>query len=60
MAAPNEAMSAQEFGQLIAFLGQNGVAQQAAQDVLGNNPAGRTRKEITDTLRAWLKDRPKA
>ena len=48
-----------DFGQLIAYLGQKGVAQNVAQQVLGNNPAGRTRQEIADTLRAWLKDRPK-
>ena len=55
----NETPDNSEFGLLIAYLGQNGVAADAARDVLGNNPNGRTRQEITNTLRAWLKTRPK-
>ena len=49
-----------EFGQLISFLAQNGMTVQAAQAVIGTNPNGRTRQQIADELREWLRTRPKA
>ena len=55
----NDVPSQAEFGLLIAYLANNGMTQQAAQDVIGSNPNGRTRSQIASELRAWLKDRPK-
>ena len=53
--------SPSEFGELIAYMSsQWGITAQAAQDIIGTSPNGRTRQEIADDLRAWLKDRPKA
>ena len=57
---PTSAPSAAEFGLLVAYLGRNGLAASAARAVIGNNPAGRTRAEISATLIAWLATRPKA
>ena len=56
----NSAPPVSQFGQLVAFLAQTGMGQQAAQNVLGAAPNGRTRQQIADELREWLKTRPKA
>ena len=56
----NETPSAAEFGQLRAYLAQNKVKQATITEVIGTGANGRTRAQIADTLRAWLKDRPKA
>jgi len=55
----NEVPDNAEFGRLIAFMAQNGMTAQAARDVIGNDPAGRTRQEISDELKLWFKTRPK-
>ena len=52
--------STAEFGLLINYLAQNGMTANAARAVIGNDPNGRTRQQIADELRTWLKDRPKA
>lgn len=57
---PDDPMRNAEFGSLVSYLARNGVANQVARSVLGNSPAGRTRKEMTDALREWLRERPKA
>ncbi len=44
-----------EFGQLVAYMAQNGMTLKAAEDVIGNSPAGRTRQQITEELRTWLR-----
>jgi hypothetical protein len=49
-----------EFGQLRAFLAQNGLTQQQIINIIGLAPNGRTRGEIADQLREWLKVLPKA
>jgi hypothetical protein len=55
----HEVYSNSEFGQLVAYMAKNGMTAQAARQVIGNNPNGRTRMEIADELRIWLKNRPK-
>ncbi len=60
MKTPSEAPSGAEFEQLVDFLAENGMTATAARAVIGNSPNGRTRGEIADELRAWLKERPKA
>jgi len=57
---PTEQPTAAEFGKLIAFMARNGMTAAAARAVIGNNPNGRTRQQITNELIAWLKTRPKA
>ena len=51
---------AAEFGQLRAFLAQAGVSQAQITEWIGGSPAGRTRTEIADLLRAGLRELPKA
>lgn len=55
--SPNEKPGASEFGQLIAQLAKLGMTSQVAREVLGNNPNGRTRKEIIQILIEWIKAR---
>lgn len=55
--SPNEKPSASEFGALIAYLARLGIASQIAHQVLGNNPNGRTRKEIVQNLIEWIRVR---
>ena len=51
---------AAEFGLLRAYLAQQGVSQAEITEAIGIGAQGRSRAEITDELRAWLKTRPKA
>jgi hypothetical protein len=60
MAKRTDPISATNFGLLVAYLGQHGVAASAARAVIGRNPDGRTRAQIADILREWLRTRPKA
>lgn len=53
-------MGSSEFGQLRAFLAQNGVSQAQITEVIGVGAQGRTRAEIAAELRAWFKELPKA
>jgi hypothetical protein len=46
---------AQEFGQLRAYLGQQGMDQEDINAAIGQSANGRTRLEITDDLITWLK-----
>jgi len=45
---------AAEFGQLRAYLAQQGYSQAQIKDAVGTTPNGRTRAEITDQLVAWM------
>jgi len=53
----NEVPKAAEFGQMVAYLARNGFPIPEITDIIGRNPAGRTRAEIADELRVWLKER---
>lgn len=44
-----------EFGQLRAYLAQNGMSQAQITEAVGVGAAGRTRLEITNRLREWLR-----
>ncbi len=69
MPRPTDTFSAAEFGQLRAFLAKPqgkppnqtpGFTQAWINSVIGTAPAGRTRAQITDLLRAALRILPKA
>lgn len=51
---------ANEFGQLRSYLAQNGVSQAQITAVIGTGAQGRSRAEITQLLREWMKTLPKA
>lgn len=57
---PSANPSAAEFGQLRAFLAQNGVPQAEIDAAVGKTISKRTRAFITEQLRDWLALRPKA
>lgn len=48
-----------EFGQLVAYLVRSGMKPSDVTAVIGNNPNGKTRGQVADELRAWVKNRPK-
>jgi len=48
-----------EFGQLRAYLAQNGVSQEQIRAVIGTGARGRSRNEIAQILRDWFKTLPK-
>lgn len=56
----HESPDASEFGKIRAYLAQNKVKQADITAVIGNGANGRTRAQIADTLREWLRTRPKA
>lgn len=60
MKLPNESPDAAEFGLLRAHLAGKGVSQAELDAVIGSNVGGRTRAEISNSISAWLKTRPKA
>lgn len=60
MKLPDEMPDASEFGLLRAYLAQAGVSQAQIIEWIGTSPAGRTRAEIAEALRAGLKGLPKA
>lgn len=47
--------SPNEFGQLRSFLAQNGMSQAQIDEAVGTAAAGRTRLEIANELREWLR-----
>lgn len=51
---------ASEFGRLRSYLARQGVSQAQIREVIGNGAQGRTRAQIADELREWLRTRPKA
>ena len=56
---PKDNMPANEFGQLRAYLAQQGVSQAEIDEAIGTAPAGRTRAGVADDMGAWLKTREK-
>ena len=56
----NQEPPVNEFGKIRSLLAQAGVKQADITAVIGNGSNGRTRAQIADELRAWLKTRPKA
>ena len=60
MKPPNGETDINEFGQLRAFLARSGFKQAWIKSVIGDTPAGQTRKQITDKLRAAMALLPKA
>ena len=51
---------ANEFGKIRSMLAKNGVSQAQIKEAIGTGAKGRTRSEIADTLRDWLKGLPQA
>lgn len=47
--------SAQEFGQLRSYLGQQGMDQEAINAAIGNASNGRSRSDISNDLKTWLR-----
>ena len=56
----DESPPANEFGKIRSMLAREGVKQADIKAVIGDQVKGRTRHEIANDLRAWLKTRPKA
>ena len=56
----NGVPDANEFGQKVAFLVQNGFTPQWITAIIGNSAGGRTRAEITADLIEGLRVLPKA
>jgi len=59
MKDPGTPPTAAEFGLLRAFLARNKFTQSWIQSVIGNAPAGKTRAQITELLKAAIKVLPK-
>ena len=55
----NETPPANEFGKIRSFLARSGVSQAQIKDVIGTGAQGRSRDEIAQLLRDWLRTRPK-
>lgn len=55
MKPTHEKPSAAEFGQLVAFLVRNGVTVADVHKRIGTGVGNRTRAEILQALRDWLK-----
>lgn len=55
----DEKQTAAEFGLLRAYLAKIGVTQAQINAAIGKTANKRTRAQIVDMLRAWLKDLPK-
>ena len=53
---PYEIPSTAEFGLLRAYLARAGISQNDIKIIIGINPDGRTRSEITAELKEWLKE----
>lgn len=60
MKNPNGIPDAAEYGQTIAYMVRNGMTGAEARAMIGDTPNGRSRKQITDELRAGFKESPKA
>lgn len=55
--AKDERPSANEWGQLRAFLARNGLSQAQIGAAVGDNINGRSRGDIAAALNAWLSGR---
>ncbi len=49
-----------EFGQIRAYLAIQGVSQGEITTVIGTGAQGRSRAEIAELLRLWMRNLPKA
>ena len=56
----NGTPDANGFGQLRSFLARSGVSQAQIREVIGTGAQGRSRDEIAQLLRDWMKTFPKA
>jgi hypothetical protein len=56
----SDAPPANEFGELRAYLARQGVSQAQIDAAVGTAADGRSRQEVADALRAWLRTLPKA
>jgi hypothetical protein len=52
------AMAGEEFGRLRTFLQSRGVTTTQLGAAVGGSVAGRTRREVAETLAEWLRHRP--
>jgi len=52
----NEPPSAAEWAALNSFLASNGYTPQQRKDAIGQTPNGRSRAEISNSLKSWQKD----
>jgi hypothetical protein len=52
--------SSNEFGQLRSYLAQNGASQQQIKQAVGDSVDGRSRSEIVDGLKNWMRTLNKA
>jgi len=59
MGKPDEVSTAAEFGLLKAALTRRGLTMAQQDQAVGTAPQGRTRRQIAEQLRVWLKARPK-
>jgi hypothetical protein len=57
---PSDKITANDFGLLRAYLAKNKVSQAEINKAIGTAAAGRTRGEIAQALRIWLRARPAA
>lgn len=53
---PNGTPGAAEFGQLNAFLAQQGYTPDQRKAAVWQTPGGRTRAQISQQLRGWIKN----
>ena len=58
--SPTDEITADDFGLLRAYLAKNKVSQADIDQAIGTAAAGRTRGEIAQALRIWLRARPAA
>ena len=57
---PDEVPPAAEFGLLVAYLATHGSLTAAAvREAIGAGPGGRTRRQITQDVTAWLAGLPR-
>lgn len=52
--------SASEFGEIRSFLARAGVSQAQIREVIGAGTRGRSRGEIAQLLRKWMRGLPRA
>lgn len=60
MPRKDQIISANDFGKIRSFLAQNKVSQASIRGVIGTGTNGRTRAQIADILREWLRNAPAA
>lgn len=58
--SPNGVPTAAEFGLIRAYLARAGVSQAQVEAVIGKTVNKRTRAQLADLLKLWLRELPKA